>query len=79
MTPDNPNPRKRLSELLQVPENNRTDSQWEEIHQLELDVMTQPQNNPIYRGQHDVNMKKTRVTYNRGWLRKKPVQRNRKG
>jgi hypothetical protein len=40
-----PNHRERLRQLLSIPESERTNHQWDEIHHLELEVVRQPVQN----------------------------------
>ena len=37
-SPQPPNDRQRLQELLAIPERDRTDAQWDEIHELEISL-----------------------------------------
>jgi hypothetical protein len=63
LQPNKPNPRERLRELLQVPESSRSDSEWEEIHRLELDVMTEPQRKVMYHGEGAGSTNKPRASH----------------
>jgi len=55
-------PRGRLQELLAIPESQRTDAQWDEIHELEIKLSSAnreqtpeqgfPRNNPVTAGRH---------------------------
>jgi hypothetical protein len=37
-TPQPPSPRRRLQALLAIPDNQRTDAEWDELHELEIQL-----------------------------------------
>ena len=43
-------PRARLQELLAVPESQRTDEQWDEIHELEIKLSSANREQPLEQG-----------------------------
>ena len=48
--PQPTSPRARLHELLAIPENRRTDAQWDEIHELEIKLSSANQEQPLDQG-----------------------------
>jgi hypothetical protein len=47
-----PPSRQRLQELRAIPERQRTDAEWDELHILELEFMNNPHNSPPKQHQH---------------------------
>lgn len=45
-TPQPPSPRQRLQELLAIPERQRTDAQWDEINELEIQLASANRHQP---------------------------------
>ena len=43
-------PRARLQELLAIPESQRTDEQWDEIHELEIKLSSANREQPLEQG-----------------------------
>ena len=43
-------PRARLQELLAIPESQRTDAQWDEIHELEIKLSSANREQPLEQG-----------------------------
>jgi hypothetical protein len=43
-------PRARLQELLAIPESQRTDAQWDEIHELEIKLSSANREQPLDQG-----------------------------
>jgi len=43
-------PRARLQELLAIPESQRTDEQWDEIHELEIKLSSANREQPVEQG-----------------------------
>ncbi len=48
--PQSMSPRARLQELLAIRESQRTDAQWDEIHELEIKLSSANQEQPLDRG-----------------------------
>jgi hypothetical protein len=49
-TPQPISPRARLQELLAIPESQRTDAQWDEIHELEIKLSSANREQPPDQG-----------------------------
>lgn len=48
--PQPKSPRARLQELLAIPERERTDAQWDEIHELEIKLPSANREQPLEQG-----------------------------
>jgi hypothetical protein len=49
-TPQAKSPRARLQELLAIAESRRTDAQWDEIHDLEINLSSANREHPLDQG-----------------------------